>query len=147
MLAIAHVTPQVGPITSGTDRVCAAGRKIPIRWRSRWPQCPSSAGCYGEGSSWSGKFGCALGIASSIAAGLRPRATVFAPPGCELRCGQRLTFLRATMRGRSRWLFVTHAIVPAVIVIIGVFYGGPVVERLDQIGEGLYYEGDQGEPG
>jgi hypothetical protein len=55
-----------------------------------------------------------------------------------------LLWYRITVRGRSRWLHVSHVIIPALVVIVGVFYGDAVFTYFTNIAEGIYAEGDQG---
>ena len=147
LLAIALVAPEVGPITfwygprlrgwsENPNQLAIAMAAMPFLGWLLWRRS----------SSWFGKLGCALGIAVCIAAGIATQSDgLRAAWVASFGAAGGLAFWRVTMRGRSRWLFITHAIVPAVIVIIGVFYGGAVVEQLTRVGEGVYDEGGQGD--
>jgi len=93
-----------------------------------------------------GRTACLLGIALCIVVGLATLSDGLrvAWAASVLAIGI-LSFYRVTMRGRSRWLVISHLIIPALIVIIGLFYGGAVVDHLSGLAEATYEQGDQGE--
>jgi O-antigen ligase len=93
-----------------------------------------------------GKMACALGIALCVIAGIATQSDSlrvswvagFGAVGA-------LSFYRVTVRGRSRWLHISHVMIPALVLVTGVFYGGAVIEHLSHVAEGVYAERDQGE--
>jgi O-antigen ligase len=93
-----------------------------------------------------GKAACLLGIAVCIIAGFATRSDSlrvawvagFGAIGA-------LLFYRVTMRGRSRWLYVSHVVIPVLVVAVGVVYGDAVVGYLSRVAEDVYAESDQGE--
>ena len=93
-----------------------------------------------------GKAACALGIAACVMAAIATKSD-------SLRVGWvagfgvigGLLFYRVMARGRSRWLHVSHVIIPALVVVVGIFYGDALVEHLTHVAEGVYSERDQGE--
>jgi O-antigen ligase len=56
-----------------------------------------------------------------------------------------LLFYRVTLRGRSRWMHISYVIIPAVIVIMGVFSGDAILDKLYDVADHVYAEGNQGE--
>ena len=71
-----------------------------------------------------GKAAYLVGIALCVAAGVATksdgmRVAWIAGLGAIFS----LLFYRVTMRGRSRWLHVSHVILPALVVVVGVSFG------------------------
>jgi O-antigen ligase len=56
-----------------------------------------------------------------------------------------LLFYRVTLRGRSRWMHISYVIIPAVIVIMGVFSGDAILDKLYDVADHVYAAGNQGE--
>jgi O-antigen ligase len=97
-------------------------------------------------SSLIGKIACAVGIALCMVAGIATKsdglrvAWVVSSGVIGL-----LMFYRVTARGRSRWLHISHVVIPVLLVMAVIFFGDELVARLSGVAEGIYAEGDQGE--
>ena len=97
-------------------------------------------------SSRFGKAAYLVGIVPCVAAGLASgsdgmRVAWYASLGAICT----LLLYRVAVRGRSRWLYVSHVILPALVVVVGVSFGEDIVAHLIGSAEDLYAEGDQGE--
>jgi O-antigen ligase len=89
---------------------------------------------------------CALGIALCTAAGVATESDGLRVAwAASLGVIAALLFYRVTMRGRSRWLYISHIMVPALVVAIGVYLGDELVAYFSHVAEGIYAEGAQGE--
>lgn len=55
-----------------------------------------------------------------------------------------LLWLRVVLRGRTRWLYVSHVIVPFLIVFGALSFGDAFVDYAYRAAEGIYEERDQG---
>ncbi len=147
LLAIAHVTPELGPVGFWFGPRLRGWALNPNQLAIAMAAMPFLGWLLlRRTSSLFGKIVCALGIAASIAAGIGTqsdglRAAWLAGFGAV----SALLIWRVTVRGRSRWLFISHAIIPATIVIIGLFYGNALIQQLSRVGEGVYDEGSQGD--
>jgi O-antigen ligase len=92
------------------------------------------------------KVACALGIAICIVVGVMSQSDGLRVAWvASFGAVSILLFYRVTLRGRSRWLHISHAIIPAVVVIVGVFYSDAIVDKLYEVADQVYVEGDQGE--
>ena len=93
-----------------------------------------------------GKAACALGIALCIAAGLATYSDALRVAwAASLGVIGALLFYRVTLRGQSRWLYLSHVVIPVLAVVVALAYGDELVGRLSRVAEGVYAEGDQGE--
>jgi hypothetical protein len=93
-----------------------------------------------------GKMACALGIAVCIIAGIVTQSDALRVAWvASLGAISALLFYRVTMRGRSRWLHISHVAIPAVVVIVGVAQGDAVVGYVTRVAEKTYAAGDQGD--
>lgn len=148
LLSLAIATPQLGPIrfwyggirftgwAENPNQMALAMAAMPFLG---WWLLRNTSGRLG-------KAACSIGIAVCVGAGLATlsdglRAAWLA----SLVVISGLLFYRATMRGRSRWFYASHVMVPALIVVIAVFLSDDLVEYLYRVAEHTYAEGDQGE--
>jgi O-antigen ligase len=93
-----------------------------------------------------GKVACGFGIALSVVVGLASYSDGLRLAwATSLGAIGSLLFYRVTMHGRSRWLHISHAIIPAVLVIVAVSYGDVVLDYAEQVADRIYAEGHQGE--
>ena len=93
-----------------------------------------------------GKIACVLGIAVCMIVGIASQSDGLRVAWvASFGAVGSLLFYRVTARGRSRWLHISHVIVPAVVVIIGVFYADAIVEMVIGVADRVYAEGHQGE--
>jgi O-antigen ligase len=51
---------------------------------------------------------------------------------------------RALRRSAGPLMYLTHLIVPALVLVLGIGLGGQLLARFEAIGQGVYSEGDQG---
>jgi O-Antigen ligase len=148
LLSLAMATPHLGPIdlwyggirfrgwSENPNQMALAMAPMPFLgwWLMR------------KTSSRLGKAACLLGIALCVAAGIATRSDGMRVAWvASLGAIFGLLFYRVTMRGRSRWLHVTHIIIPALVVIVGIFFGDEIVTQITRIAGDVYAEGDQGE--
>jgi O-antigen ligase len=147
LMAIATVTPGLGQIDfwlgprlrGWADNPNQLGLAMAAMPFLGWLVLQRTSGLFG-------KIGCALGIAVSVVAGFATQSDgLRAAWVASFGAVSAMLFFRVTLRGRSRWLLISHAAIPAAFVIVGVFYGEAVVEKLDEISEGVYAEGGQGD--
>jgi O-Antigen ligase len=93
-----------------------------------------------------GKIACLLGIALCMVVGFKSQSDGLRVAWvASFGAVGSLLFYRVTARGRSRWLHISHVIIPAVVVIIGVFYADAIVEMVIGVADRVYAEGHQGE--
>ena len=86
------------------------------------------------------------GIALCVAAGLATKSDGMRVAWiASLGAVFTLLLYRVVMRGRSRWLHISHVILPALVVVVGVSFGADIVEHLSHVADDVYSEGDQGE--
>lgn len=146
ILLIANVAPEVGPVTFWYGPRLRGWSENPNQMAIAMAAMPFLGWLLlRRASGWFAKMACALGILLCFATGFATQSdglraawvAAFGAVGA-------LSFLRVVRRGRSRWLYISHAILPAAVVIIGVFYGGALVDQLTRVAEGIYEEGGQG---
>jgi hypothetical protein len=93
-----------------------------------------------------GKTACALGIAVCMFVGIATQSDALRVAwAASFGAIGILLFYRVTLRGRSRWLHISHFLIPALVAVVGVFYGGAVMEHLFQVAEGVYVDRGQGD--
>lgn len=148
LLAVALVTPAVGPIRFWYGGVRFAGwaenpnqiallvTAMPFLgwWLMRGP------------SGWFAKAAYLVGIMLCIAAGVATKSD-------GLRVGWlaglgavfAVHLYRVSIRGQSKWLAVSHFLLPALVVVIGLSFGKELTTYVYDVAEGVYAEGDQGE--
>ncbi len=148
LLGLAMVKPQLGPVglwyggirfrgwSENPNQMALAMAAMPFLgwWLMR--RTPSRFG----------KAACLLGIALCVAAGFATKSDgmrVAWVASFGAICS--MLFYRVTMRGRSRWLHVSHVIIPALVVVVGVYFNEEIVTYFSGVAEGVYAEGDQGE--
>ena len=97
-------------------------------------------------SGWFGKAGYLIGIALCAAAGFATQSdgmrVAWAGSAGAIYA---LLLYRVTLRGRSRWLYVSHLIVPALVVVVGISFGEQIVTSLAGVADDIYADRDQGE--
>lgn len=148
LLGVAMIAPQLGPLrlwyggirfsgwSENPNQMALAMAAMPFLG---WWQLRRTPGRFG-------KTICGLGIALCVAAG-------FATLSDGLRAGWLaslgviggLLFYRTTMRGRSKWLYISHVMIPALVLILGTLLGGDMIDRIYRAAQDIYAEGDQGE--
>ena len=93
-----------------------------------------------------GKAACLAGIALCVAAGLATRSDGMRVAWVvALGAIGTVLFYRVSLRGRSRWLHISHVIIPALVVVAGAFFADDLIAQFSRIVEEVYAEGDQGE--
>jgi O-antigen ligase len=98
-----------------------------------------------QSSSFVGKAGYLLGIGVCSAVGIATQSDALQVGWAAALCTTgALVWYRITLRGRSRWLYLSHLIVPALVVVFGVSMGIDIVEQVGRIMRGIYEAGDQG---
>ena len=147
LLGLAMVTPELGPVelwyggirfrgwSENPNQMALAMAAMPFLgwWLMR------------RTSSRFGKAACLLGIVLCVAAGLASKSDgmrVAWVASAGAICS--LLFYRVTMRGRSRWLHISHVIIPALVVVFGVYFNEEIVTYFSGVAEGVYAEGGQG---
>lgn len=148
LLAMATVTPQLGPI-----RFWYAGIRF-LGWAENPNQMALAMAAMPFLGWWlmrkaSGPFGkaaCLVGIALCIAAGLATKSDGMRVAWVvSMGAIAAVLFYQVTMRGRSRWLHISHLIIPILVVVAGVSFGDELAAYVTRIAEEIYAEGDQGE--
>jgi O-antigen ligase len=88
---------------------------------------------------------CLFGIISCVVAGIATQSDALRVAWIgSLGVVGVVLWCRAIFRGSSRWAWISHAIVPAMIVVVAVLLGDQVVNQLAQVFDRIYYEGNQG---
>jgi hypothetical protein len=148
LLAVAMVAPQLGPIrfwyggirfngwADNPNQMALAMAAMPFLG---WWLMRKASGPFGKGA-------CLVGMALCVAAGLATKSDGMRVAWiASLGAIAALLFFQVTMRGRSRWLHVSHLIIPALVVVVGIFFGKDLVTYAIGVAESIYAEGAQGE--
>ena len=148
LLAVGLAVPQIGPVrfwyggvrfsgwSENPNQMALAMAAMPFLgwWLMR------------RASGWFGKAACLVGIALCVAAGLATRSDGMRVAwAAGLGAIFALLLYGVLLRGRSRWLAVSHVIIPALILVVGVSFGQELATFVYDVAEGVYAEGDQGE--
>jgi O-antigen ligase len=147
LLAIAHVRPGLGPLAFWYGPRLRGWAENPNQLGLAVVAMPFLGWMLSQRtSSWFGKLGYALGIAVCFGVGYASQSdAVRVAWVASFGAVGALLVYRVTVRGRARWLYVPYVIMPALILIVGVFYGDAVVEQLYWIADRVYEQGSQGE--
>jgi O-Antigen ligase len=148
LLGVAMAIPNIGPIRFWYGGIRFAG------WAENPNQMALAMAAMPFLGWWllrrtSGRFGKAgylLGIVVCIAAGFATRSDGMQVAWvASLGAICTLLFYRVTMRGRSRWLHISHIIIPVLVLVVGATLSDEIATRVYEFAEGVYAEGDQGE--
>jgi O-antigen ligase len=148
LLAVALVTPEIGPVRFWYAGVRFAG----------WAENPNQMALamaampflgwwlMGRTSSRFGKAACLIGIPLCIAAGLATLSDGMRLAwGASLGAVFTLLLYGVLLRGRSRWLAISHVIIPTLVVVVGLAFAQELTTYVYDLAEGVYAEGNQGE--
>jgi O-Antigen ligase len=148
LLAIAMVAPQLGPI-----RFWYAGIRF-LGWAENPNQMALAMAAMPFLGWWlmrraSGPFGkaaCLVGIVLCVAVGVATKSDGMRVAwAASLGAIAAVLFYQVTMRGRSRWLHVSHLIIPVLVVVAGVSFGDEIAAYVTRVAEEIYAEADQGD--
>ena len=148
LLAVALAIPGVGPVRFWYGGIRFAG------WSENPNQMALAMAAMPFLGWWlmrraSGRLGKAaylIGIALCVAAGFATKSDgMRAAWVASLGAIFALLFYRVTLRGRSRWLHLSHLLIPALVVVLGVSFSSEIASYLTDVAAGVYAEGHQGE--
>jgi O-antigen ligase len=147
LLVLASLTPSVGPISFWYAGVRFSGWAANPNQMALAMVATPFLGWYlcQRSSSLVRKLGYLLGIGFCAAVGITTQSDGLRVAWAAALCvAGGFLWYRVTARGRSSWLYISHVIIPVLVLVVAVSYGGAVVEYLSRISEGTYAEGDQG---
>jgi O-antigen ligase len=148
LLGVAMVVPQIGIVRFWYGGIRFAGwAENPNQMALAMAAMPFLGWWLMRNASGSfGKVACLVGIALCGAAGFATQSDGLRVAWVgSLGVVAVLLFYRVTMRGRSRWLHISHVIMPALVVVAGISLSDEIATYVYDVADGIYAEGHQGE--